>query len=289
MTTTKWANPLQIPVALKRMLGQPADPNLDAWTALITALRDSTQASRDAMVKSYLGLKKVREDLGLPFMSGTGGEGGAVDPGAWGPDLDQQAVDLVAMGKIAVDGASDVLANKRKLIYSNQLQDFVVEALPTDAMRVGVVGGKPVLLDATSGNTAHGSGTVGILPLLIAGGIVGNGLIALAAYGIVKESFALASTVSTNKMLRTLSNNQTELVTSGKATPEQAAAQTKALLDGAESVKLAAAAEKNAGAPAVNDYTKLIATVGIIGLVGFGLYLVGSSMSMKRALASATP
>lgn len=282
-----WTNPLKIPLSIKKMLGQAADPNLDAWVALIAALRDSTQKSRDAMVSSYLGLKKVRDDLGLPFMSGAPGEG--VDAGAWGADLDQQAVDLVAMAKIATDGANDVLANKRKLIYSSQLNDFVIEALPSDTMRVAVTGNKPVLYDAASNNATHSSGTVGILPLIIGAGIVGNGLIALGAYAIIKESLAAATTISTNKMLRTLSDNQTKLVMSGKATPDQAAAQTKALLDGAESVKLAAAQEKNAGAPAVNDYTKLIATVGVIGLVGFGLYLVSQGMSHSRTAALAAP
>src|SRR5574341_464993 len=82
-------------------LGQPpkgGDPN--AWGAYVAALRDKVAGKKSDVVQAYNTLKKVREQVGLPFMGGAAGEGGAPDTGAWAPDLEQQAVDIMAMGTL---------------------------------------------------------------------------------------------------------------------------------------------------------------------------------------------
>jgi len=274
-----WINPMGIPANLKRRLGlgqATGDPNLDAWSQLVAALRDSTQASWDGAKQSYLALKKIREDLGLPFMAGPGGENAPANVGAWAPDLDQQAVDLQAMTQIAVNAANDVLQNKRKLIWDAGLKDFVIEALPDDVVRVEVMNNKPVLVLASTGANTHSTGTIGMLPLLIGAGVAVSVVQGLIVYELIKDANATLRSLSNDKMVRTLSNNQTQLVMSGKATPEQAAAATKAVTDGATAINesQAKAEAARAAGGGVDQWTNLIKTGGLIALGLAGLYIV---------------
>jgi hypothetical protein len=272
-----WTNPMRFSAELKRWLGAaPSDPGLDAWASMMTALRDSTEASWQAARASYLGLKRVREDLGLPFYS-TPTEGNP-DKGGWAPDLDQQAVDLQAMRDVLVLAANDVLNNKRKLVWSEDLQDFVIEALPGDKLAVRVVNGKPVLYDPYFASLAevHPPGTVGIAPLIIGGAIIGAAIVGgLVAYTIVKESMATMRTFSEQRTIQTLSNNQVSMMEKG-ATAEQATAATKAVTDGAASIKQAEAEVEKAKASGtgVDQWTNLIKVGGLVAL-GIGvLYIV---------------
>lgn len=272
----KWVNPIKIPAQLRRYLGvgQAGDPNLDAWAQMIAALRDSTQASWNSAKKSYLTLKKIREDLDLPWMAGPGGEGNVANIGAWAPDLDQQAVDAMVMTDIAVAAANDVLQNKRKLIWNPAINDFGIEALPTDPVHIEVINGKPTLVLASGGPT-HGQGTIGILPLLVAAGAVVTVVQGLVVYELIKETNATLRTITEQKTIQTLSNNQVKMIEKG-ATPEQAAAATKAVTDGATAIKEAEAkveAAKGTGGP-VDQWTNLIKTGGFIALGLGALYIV---------------
>jgi hypothetical protein len=289
-----------IPADLKRRLGlgqATGDPNLDAWAQLVTALRDSTQLSWNGAKQSYLALKKIRADLGLPFMAGPGGENALENVGAWAPDLDQQAVDLMATNEIAINAANDVLQNKRKLIWNPTLKDFGIEALPDDVVRIEEMAGKPVLVLKTGQIAPPSTGTIGIPPLIVGAGILGAAALVVAGlgvYSLIKDTNATLRTIAEKKMLTTLSNNEKEKVLSGKATQPEATASTKALLDGATALKEAEAkaeAAKGAGGAGVDQWTNLIKTGGFIAL-GLGVLYIVAQLVPKggvRSTAAAMP
>lgn len=270
----KWANPIEFPRHIRQWLGQtPADPTLDAWSNLIAALRDSTQQSWNATRASYFGLKKVREDLGLPWMASPSGEANQ-NIGAWAPDLDQQAVDLEYMNKILIEVANQVLQNKRKLIWDPALKDFVIERLAGDPYRVELQNGQPVLVLNATNAVDHPPGTVGILPLLIGAGALAV-VQGLAVYAVIKDVNATLRSIAEQKTMQTLSNNQVKMIEKG-ATPEQATAATKAVTDGAAAIKAQEVElEKAKGqSGGVGQWTEFIKVGGLIAL-GLGvLYLV---------------
>jgi len=285
-----WVNPIKIPAELKRLgLGQAADPNLDAWAQMITALRDSVQLSWNAAKASYLGLKKVREDLGLPFIAAPSGETDA-NVGAWGADLDQQAVDLQAINTILINAANDVLENKRKLIWDPTLKEFVIEALPDDVVRVENVGGKPTLVLITTGAATHSTGTIGIAPLAIGAGVAVLAVVAgIGLYSLVKDTNATMRSLAEQKTTQTLSNNQVKMIEKG-ATPEQAAQATKAVTDGVASIKEADAKleQAKAGGKDVDAWTNLIKTGGFIAL-GLGVLYIVAQLVPKGGVRSTAP
>jgi hypothetical protein len=189
---------------------------------------------------------------------------------------------MVALLNKATDEA---VANKRRLILDPKNDQFGIELLPSDTVRLAVLpSGRPVLLDAkTDAPITSFSGTVGLPPLVILGIVV---VVGLAAYGIVDSYCSNAAKEAHSKMLETVSTEGKKLVESKKATPEQVASMDKALFDGAATVEAA----KAKGAEAEDKWPKTIRTVGFVALGIAAIWLVGSMFAGGGARrAAATP
>lgn len=258
------------------MLGQttPSNTDAEAWGAYLTALRGSIQTSWAGARQAYLTLKRVREQLGFPFISPvTGGEGGLVDNGGWSDSLESNMQDLQAMVKVTDDAFGDVLAQKRKLLYDAKTNDFAVEGLPSDVVRVRLTNGNLSLVNGQN-QPIHVTGTIGLAPVILIGGVAAvalSGAVTFVAAGLViKKTCETVQAVAEQKTLQTALTKQAELVQSGKATPEQAAAMTKSVYDGAAAVATAKAqveAEKN---KSTSDIAKTVTTLAYVGL-GIGV------------------
>lgn len=265
------------------MLAQttPSDPNnAAAWGAYLTALRGSMNQSWAGARNAYLTLKKVRQQLGFPFIGSLlTGEGGLVDSGAWDDSLEGNMQDLQAMVKVTDDAFGDVLAQKRKLFYEQKTNDFAVEGLPSDIVRVKLTDGNLSLVNG-QGQPIHVTGTIGLAPIIV-GGIVAAAAISgavtfVAAALVIKKTCDTIQAIAEQKTMQTALVKQAELVQSGKATPAEAAALTKSVYDGTAAVataKGAAAAQANANSD-VTNISKTVTTVAFIGL-GIGvIYLL---------------
>lgn len=256
-------------------LGQTSPSNADAaaWGEYLTALRSSIQTSWAGARQAYLTLKRVREQLGFPFISPvTGGEGGLVDNGGWSDSLESNMQDLQAMVKVTDDAFGDVLAQKRKLLYDAKTNDFAVEGLPSDVVRVRLTNGNLSLVDGT-GNTIHVTGTIGVAPVILIGGVAAvalSGAVTFVAAGLViKKTCDTVQAIAEQKTMQTALTKQAELVQSGKATPEQAAAMTKSVYDGATALATAKGkAEEN------SDTSKITKTVTTVALIGLGIGVI---------------
>ena len=117
----------------RHRLSRPT-PRRGASTRL--TLRGSLQTVWAGARSAYLTLKKVRADLGYSFIAPPMGEGGIPDNGAWTDSLEGNILDLQAMVKVTDDAFGDVLAQKRKLLVDVANNDYGVEGLPTDLVRV---------------------------------------------------------------------------------------------------------------------------------------------------------
>lgn len=255
-------------------LGQPpkgGDPN--AWGAYVAALRDKVAGKKSDVVQAYNTLKKVREQVGLPFMGGAAGEGGAPDTGAWAPDLEQQAVDIMAMGTLCVSALGDVLAKKRRLMWDDMRNDFAVEGLPGDVVRLQVDGANnPVLVDS-SGQVTHVTGQVGEPVTLIFGVAVALAVIqTVALVVIVWKALDALETVVVQKTERTAAETAkkyADLVEQGKLTPAQAKGLTDAVYTGAKGLREEERKKKDVD----KDWQDTLKTLGYVAL-GVGILYV---------------
>ncbi len=256
-------------------LGQPADEK--AWEAYLTALRDNIQAKWAGAVAAYKGLKSVRESLGLPFMvDGGGPEAGAgagmTSASAWSSDLDQQAVDVMAMVKIITDALNDVIAGKRKLAWNTDKGQFEIEGLPSDVVRLGLNGDVPVILTPAGAET-HVQGQVGV-PALVWATTLGVTALALPAYWAVEKAVNTITDAAEQKTMRTIAEKSYECVASGKCTPEQASKLNQSIYTGATALRAQKVEQVKAGNQPTTDITKTITTVAWVAL-GIGvLYAV---------------
>lgn len=268
-----------------------ADPA--AWGAYIAALRGSMQESWAGARGAYLTLKNVRAQLGMPFIAPPVGEGGVPDNGAWSDSLEDNMLDLQAMVKVTDDAFGDVLAQKRKLLYDAASNDWAVEGLPGDLVRVKLnQAGQLSLADATN-QPIHVGGTIGLAPLLIVAGVaaaaVSGAVTFVAAAIVIKKTCETIQAIAEEKTLQTALKTQAELVQSGKATPEQAAAMTKAVYDGAAQVnesKAKVEAEKSKSTDKLGDTIKTVAYVGLgVGVI----YLLAKFIPSKSAALEENP
>lgn len=263
-------------------LGAPEDVDIKAWSTYFKSLRASLLASWRRTHSAYMTLKTVRETLGLPFIVDKTGE---TDPpsDAWTTNQDRQLFNLQAVVQFMLTAADDVVNNKRRIGWDGK--EFVVERLPGDAAHVGMVQNQVFLLDNSTNQPIQASGPVsalGLAPIAWVGlGIVGVA-VTVAGYLTVKSMCESATSVMQQKTLQTLSNNQHELVMSGKAEPAEASAMTKSLLQGAADLEKAQAATALAKKEPDTDLGKTIRTVAIVGLGAAALYLVAQFVGARR-------
>ena len=241
----------------------------EAIGAYVASLRDTVVASKAAAINAYNGLKTVRADLDLPFMSGPVGEGGG-DGNGWSPDLEQQAVDITAMANLLIAAADDVLNQKRRLFWDDKLQNFAIEGFATDTLRLQTdANGVPVLVDA-SGNPQHVTGQVGVAPVIVFG-VVALALVqALILYLLIDQALKTVQVIAEQKTQKTLADavkKHADLVATGKATAEDAAKLNKSMYDGATSLQKEQTSSQAAKKGFESDTLK---TLGYIAL-GLGI------------------
>lgn len=263
-----------------------ASPGGDAeWNAYFGALRDHMNAKWSKAVGAYKTLKNVREILGLPFIVDQTGESNSI--GAWASDLEQQAVNLHAMVVLATGALDDVVANKRK-VGTYEDDQWAIERLPTDILRIQVnPPGEPVLVNAQTGAPENIQGTVGAIWLPIALVAAGTVVSAGGFYLAIRAIDSLDSMMK-EKTTQTIAKRNAELIASGKATPEQAAALTKAESAAAVDLSKARAAEKDAGA-SPEKWTPLVKTIVWGGVAIMALYIVTKLVPSRGGALATNP
>lgn len=233
-----------------------------AWSAYLDGARASMVASWNRARDAYLTLKRVRETLGLPFVSQPGEA--ASDPNALSPADDQEFVYLNGVVGLLSQWAEDAVDGKRKGFFDGG--KLMIEALPTDTMKIEEgPGGRPVIVDIQTGDPVPVQGT-------IAGWQIVAGLAAVAVAGVALYFTAdrMAKALETNaeqKTMDTIVQKQAELVQSGKATPEEAQALVSSIFEGARDLKKAKSEEKETK----SGWQQTITTVAWIGLGIAGL------------------
>lgn len=259
-------------------LGAEPAPDAAAFGELFAALRDKMTATWGRTEAAYLGLKKVREQLGLPFIDDSAGEQGtAASHGAWTTDLDTQAQDLHAMSVLIVGALDDAVSGKRG-VFVNDKGDLAIKQLDTDVVVLGQdAQGVPVLVggpaSASPGQTTHVSAPIGVgVPVIIWAATVVGSVLVLPAYFIADAAMNGLTDVAEQKTVKTLTDRSYDCVQSGKCKPEDVVAINNSILQGAAGIREAKAHEEAAKKPV--DWTSLVTAaswlVGI-GLVGYAL------------------
>ena len=211
--------------------------DLNAWYEYLLARKKRLDAAWTEAKASYKSLRQVRADLHLQFID-------AADPNAWTAELDQDAVDLQYGVLLLLSAADDVLAGRRKVGWDASRNEFFVERLPIDKIKIdtraapvdpitGVTrSGRNVLVTIDTGADTRMSGTVsGAITL-------GTGLSDLAFFSafITAESEATRlGTIADQKTLGTLASYRQGMVTTG-FTEEQSNLFAHAISDGAKGV-----------------------------------------------------
>lgn len=281
-----------------RWLGQAETPELAAWATYLKALRANIVDSWARAVSAYNGLKKARADLGLDFMLLPGGESAAPamsSASAWAPDLEQQASNLMSMVQLIVNAIDDVLANKRKLMWDQNAGEFLIEALPTDVLRLEIQNGVPVLVDAKSPvgspginvSVDKGIATVGVPPIVWFATAT-TSVLALPAYFLVEKAVDNMTNVAEQKTMRTIAEKSYDCVKNKNCTPEEAAKINTSIYSGASGVHESKAKEAAAKAKPTTDITKAITTVALVGLGIAVIYAVVRLAPAPRTRALAT-
>lgn len=250
-------------------LGQPEAPvDLAAWTAYLQALRNDMVAAWNGARNAYVALERVRERLGLPFLA-VPGEADAV--GALTAEQNQEFIEAGAAATLLTQWMDEALSGKRKIAYDAGRNDFVIEALDSDVVFIEIRSGKPTLISRTTGQPVPVSGTVGAAPVIA--WIVGAGIAiaaVVATWQVSTAYFEKERVLAEEKTKQTLATKQAELVSSGKATPEQAKAMTDAIYIGAKELEEArgAAGEREGGtARKIADTVQTVLWVGL-GIAG---------------------
>lgn len=270
-------------------LGQLPNADPASWGAYISGLRDTVSTAKSMAVAAYNTLKSTRSNLGLPFITAAAGEGSA-DTGGWSTDLDQQAVDLMAMATLLQAAADDVLSGKRKLMWDDQIKNFAIEGFSSDLLRLqGNANGVPILVDA-QGNQQHVTGQVGVAPVIVFGVVIALAVVSSIAWFLVikqaLETLAILAEQKTQRTLAEAAKKHADLVTQGKATPEQAEQLNKSVYGGATELQKAQAESKKSE---TEEWPKTLRTLGYIALgVGilYAIVRLVPSPTGRTALAS---
>lgn len=224
----------------------PAGPTLPPdqeafWVDQLSQTKLKLDASIARLRAKRQGLANVRADLGFPPSDPTptpSGEGAPtmsplaqyVSTHQWTAEAQTAESKILATADFVSAALGDGLAGRRNLYWN--AGDLGVEAKPGDPFRVlmtkdpntGTV--VPTYFDPV---TNEQLGTMGILPLIIIGVIIVVVTIA-SAIAIYKICDYLASSHH-DDMVGKVADQQQQLVTEGKQTPEQAAAFMKAAAD----------------------------------------------------------
>jgi len=210
------------------------------WLEQVAIARDSLTASAANLRTSYGAYQAVRADLGLaPFDALPTGDasppGGLSNlayygqSGIWTAAAQTDQQKLLAAADFMAQCLTDGLAGTRPLNFADN--DVFVGTLPGDPYRVllqtppGASGPVPTVLDANG--TIEG--TLGFVQFLVGAAVVA--VVSLAAsYAVGKIADYLAQKHH-DESLQAISTDQTTLIQSGKATPEQAANLSHAMTD----------------------------------------------------------
>lgn len=243
-----------------------------AWNDYFLRFADDLEVRWDRSKQAYLGLKDVRSILGKPFYkqpSGGGGDSLYEDPGAWDESLDKNVMILKDAVPFISMTFREAAAGKRQ-VKVEKGGEFSLEALPTDPFQIVSSEQGGLSLVKPDGTEHVPSGNVGVPWVALA--IAAVAVTAAQAYVAVKALEAL-ETLAEQKTQQTLVQSQTELVTSGKATPEQAKAMTDAVLKGTEAIEKAKTEKELAKKTSPEQWSGLVKTIGTVGVILLIAYL----------------
>jgi hypothetical protein len=268
-------------------------PNAAAWSAWLTTRRNSLAAAWERTRVNYEVLRQVKTDLGQPFPTNNVTEQGQTVESAWTHTLDQQVLDVQEGVKFLTQVADEALAGKRRVAWDSASDSLAIERLPDDMNHLVVdsSGTNAYLASNANNTTVHGAGTVGVFPVVLVSALVA-GVAALGIGYLIYEKYCdTAVQLEVTKTARTLSDAQTRCITSGQCTPEQAAALTKAVSDGA---KATAEAARAAIPPTALGQTKDILTTLVQGAIVVGglvalyelFHIVNTGMSRRQAAST---
>lgn len=260
-------------------IGQPAGPgptdDTAAWQAYLKAMRDSTVASWNRAQRSYVALKRIRSDLGLPLVVPTTE---ATMSGALSPQTEADIVNLGSMITVATKFADEALANKRRVLYAGDGVGLAIEALPSDSYVIGTANGgyalvgrdgKPV---AITGTTVESIGQLGIAPIVWVAGAAVAIAVVVSAYFAFDAACERSIAETRQAALQTIETHSKELIESGKSTPEQEQKRIAAVYAGAAQVTEAEAQAKQAP-KSTTSLERTIVTVAYVGLGIAAIYL----------------
>lgn len=273
---------------------QGPTPDAAAFETLFIALRDQMVESWKNAEGAYLGLKKVREQLGLPFIDDSASEtGSAAAHGAWTTELDTQAQDLHAMSTLIVKALDDAIAGKRQVSF-NDKEDLVISALDSDVVVLQQDSqGVPILVQgpaaANPGEPAgHASAPIGVgVPAIVWAATATTTVLALPAYFIADAAVNGLRDVAEQKTVKTIAEKSYECVQSGKCTPEQAATINSSVYAGAAAIRLAKAKEEEASGKPSSDWAQTVKVLGFVAL-GVGVVYLIAKIIPKGGVGSAS-
>jgi hypothetical protein len=258
-------------------LGAPEDVDQAAWAAYLRNLRDGVASSWNTVRAAYQKLERVRSSFGLPLLARPGE---ASSPGALTPGEQQDFFDVGATSHLLVTWMDEVLADKRKVGRNNG--ELVIESLPGDQVRIVLQAGRPRIVSASTGQPVPVTPVDGALPGqlgYVAWVAVAAVAVAVAAYLINQEQCETEVRVAEQKTMETIATKQSELVQSGKATPEQAKKMTDAIYQGAASVEQARGeAKEREGESGLQKTVRTLAWVSLgIGAVYLATRIIPST------------
>lgn len=212
------------------------------WIQQVTIGSASLAAAAARLRGQYQAFQSVRQDLGIaPFDALPTGENAPPaglsninyygQSGVWTAAAETDQAKLLAAADFLSGCLADGANGARTLTFDPSVGDVFVGTLPGDPYRVllqvpaGGTAPVPTVLDAQG--TVEG--TLGILQFLIGAAVVAVVSLA-AAYAVGKICDYLAQKHH-DESLALISTNQSNLIQSGKATPEQAQALSTAMTD----------------------------------------------------------
>lgn len=245
------------------------------------AMNQSLQHSVKEAAAAFNTMTKTREILGLPIS----------DPDGVTSELSNLAAQVAAAAHVADVAMNEAVAGTRKVGYSATLNDFTIEAIAGDTMRLVLTDAEPGFAVVPMGG---GEGLQG-LPAIVWGGVAVSVVQATAVYFVVQKSADAIKTVARKRTENTIAKTAgqyAKLVQEGKATPDQAKALTDSLYTG--STELAKAApppppenETPGGvAKTVASTATTIAWIGLAAVVAYGVLSVVSANTARKALVS---
>lgn len=240
----------------------PEDVPASSWEDYLRSVRDSTAAAWLRAREGYLGLTKIQKDFQTTVASFT-------------PDEFQKLLDTQEMVRLSTKAIDDALAGTRGVSVDAN-GDLALASLPADNTRIETRNDQPVMISTSTGDPVHGSGTVGLVWLLVGAGVI----VTIAQVYTIKTLCDFFTQLAQVKAEREV----IDLVKTGKATPEQASGILKSQADLATARGAAAAAAETAG------WQGTLKTALYIGLGIAGLYVLLQSLpllTMKHAAPAA--